>query len=317
MNVTVSGVSRRYGRGVIGAADRACDLPASRRAMSAGSDEAARAVSTVEVAQTALRAGLALVVVVAATNCVFALLAGAGALVAVQGVVIVALGVAGAVRTDVAERVLLPKGRVVVLAGAFGIGGALDAGLYEHFGGIAGAIVCIAALVSSGRWVALCLAVCVVSYLGGLLLHGAQLAWIVGDGRYVIAGQVVNFAGNGAVGLLMIALLRRFLAGAPQQLAAVRAGGRSLTAQLALAASGRHVALLPAADARTLTAALTRGEREVMALLATGRVPKQAAHDLSIVLATVRSRIASAKRKTGARTLDQLVAMVTEGERAA
>jgi len=285
--------------------------------MPAGSDEAARAVSSVEVAQTALRAGLALVVVVAATNCVFALLAGAGALVAVQGVVIVALGVAGAVRTDVAERVLLPKGRVVVLAGAFGIGGALDAGLYEHFGGIAGAIVCIAALVSSGRWVALCLAVCVVSYLGALLLHGAQLAWIVGDGRYVIAGQVVNFAGNGAVGLLMIALLRRFLAGAPQQLAAVRAGGRSLTAQLALAASGRHVALLPAADARTLIAGLTRGEREVMALLATGRVPKQAAHDLSIVLATVRSRIASAKRKTGARTLDQLVAMVTEGERAA
>lgn len=140
---------------------------------------------------------------------------------------------------------------------------------------------------------------------------------MVGDGRYVIAGHLVNFAGNAAVGLLMVALLRRFLAAAPQSLAAVRAGGRSLTPQLALAASGRHVALLPAAPARTLVAPLTHGERQVVALLATGRVPKQAAHDLSIALATVRSRIASAKRKTGARTLDQLVAMYSEAELAA
>ena len=35
---------------------------------------------------------------------------------------------------------------------------------------------------------------------------------------------------------------------------------------------------------------------------------------LAVALATVRSRIASAKRKTGARTLDQLVAMYSEAE---
>jgi DNA-binding CsgD family transcriptional regulator len=273
--------------------------------------------ATAGVGEAALRAGLTLLVVVAATNCVFALVAGAGVLAAGQGIVLVAAGLAGVVRVDVAARVLLPKGRVVLLVGLFSVGGALDAGLYEHFGAVAGALVCIAAFVCAARWVALCVVVCVVGYLGALARHGSSLAWMVGDGRYIIAGHLVNFAGNGAVGLLMVALLRRFLAGAPQRLAAVRAGGRSLTAQLALAASGRHVAVLPAADPRTLIARLTHGERQVVALLAAGRVPKQAANDLSIALATVRSRLASAKRKTGARTLDQLVAMYSEAERAA
>jgi DNA-binding CsgD family transcriptional regulator len=266
------------------------------------------------LAETALRAGLALVVVAAATDCVFALVAGAGPLAAVQGIVLVTLALAGVARTDVAARLLRPKGRVVILAALFGVGGAFDAGLYEHFGEVAEALVCIAALVCAARWVALCLAVSFAGYLGSLALHGGALASTAGDGGYVILAQLVTLAANGAVGLLMIALLRRFLASAPQRLAAVRAGGRSLTPQLALAAGGPHVALLPAADVRTLIAALTRAERQVVALLATGRVPKQAARDLTIALATVRSRIASAKRKTGARTLDQLVAMYAEAE---
>ena len=202
-----------------------------------------------------------------------------------------------------------PQGPVVLLAGLFALGGVLDAGLYEHFGGIAGALVCLAALVGSARQVALCMGICTAGYFGALALHGRSLAWMAGDGSYVIAGQLINLAGNAFVGVLMVALLRSFLAGAPQRLADVRAGGRSLTPQLALAAGGRAVALLPAADARTLVSPLTRGEREVAALLAAGRVPKQVAHDLSIALPTVRSRIAAAKRKTGARTLDQLVAL--------
>jgi len=137
---------------------------------------------------------------------------------------------------------------------------------------------------------------------------------MVGDGRYVVAGQLVNLAANATAGLLMIALLRRFLADAPLLLAEVRAGGRSLTPQLALAAGGRQVPLLPVADARALVGALTPAERDVVALLATGRVPKQAARELSIALPTVRSRIAAAKRKTGARTLEHLVALYAEAE---
>jgi DNA-binding CsgD family transcriptional regulator len=294
MNLTGPVVTCRYGHSVV--RRKSSELSPSERAVPDDQqDGPVRVPATVDLAETALRAGLALAVVMAATDCVFALVAGAGALAAIQGVVLVAVGLAGVIRIDVAARLLRPKGRVVLLAGLFAAGGVLDAGLYEHFGGVAGALVCIAALVCAPRWVALCLAVCTAGYLGGLVLHGSSLAWMLGAGRYAIAGHLVNFAGNGGVGLLMVALLRRFLAGAPLRVAAVRAGGRSLTPQLALAASGR----------------------QVVALLATGRVPKQAARDLTIALATVRSRISSAKRKTGARTLDQLVAMYAEAELAA
>ena len=296
---------------------RISDPPAEGHRVADGREEMLRTAATLDVARTVLCGGLALAVVIAATDCVFALVAGAGALAAAQGIVLVALGIAGMVRIDVAVRLLRPRGRVVALGGVYGAVGILDAGLYEHFGGVAGAIVFISALVCSARGVALCCCVCGIGYVCSLAVHGSSLAWMIGDGRYVIAGQLINFAGNGAVGLLMIALLRRFLASAPQRLAAVRAGGASLTPQLASAASGRHLGLLPAADPGALIAPLTTVEREVVALLAAGRVPKQAANDLSIALATARSRIASAKRKTGARTLDQLVAMYVEGEHAA
>ncbi len=264
---------------------------------------------TYAMAETVLRVGLAMVTVVAVTDCVFAVAAGAGATVAAEGVVLTGLALAGVIRTDVAARLLRPAGRVVLVAGVLAAGGFFDAGLSHHYAEVAAAIPLVAALVSAARWVVLCWAVSAVGFVGALAFHGSSLPWMVGDGRYVVAGQLVNLAANGAAGLLMIALLRRFLTTVPVHLAAVRAGGESLTPQLALAASGRHAALLPAADARSLVATLTDAERAVLALLAEGRVPKQAARDLSIALPTVRSRIAAAKRKTGARTLEQLVAL--------
>jgi DNA-binding CsgD family transcriptional regulator len=146
------------------------------------------------------------------------------------------------------------------------------------------------------------------------VLHGSSFAWMVGDDRDAVFGQLVNLAANAGAGLLMIALLRRFLADAPRLVGAVRAGADSLTPQLALAAGGRPVRLLPAVDPRTLIATLTPAECAVVGLLASGRVPKQAARDLSIALATVRSRIAAAKRKTGARTTEHLVALYAEAD---
>ena len=54
---------------------------------------------------------------------------------------------------------------------------------------------------------------------------------------------------------------------------------------------------------------LTRSERRVLALLVCGSAPKQAAWELDVSVATVRSHLASAKRKSGARTLHQLIGM--------
>ena len=52
---------------------------------------------------------------------------------------------------------------------------------------------------------------------------------------------------------------------------------------------------------------LTCSERRVLTLLAQGLAPKQAAWELHVAISTVRSHIASAKRKSGARTLQQMV----------
>lgn len=63
-------------------------------------------------------------------------------------------------------------------------------------------------------------------------------------------------------------------------------------------------------------AALTRSERRVLELLAQGLAPKQAAWELRVTISTVRSHIAAAKRKTGTRTLQQLVGTLRGGARA-
>ncbi len=55
--------------------------------------------------------------------------------------------------------------------------------------------------------------------------------------------------------------------------------------------------------------ALSAAELRVVALLAAGRAPKQAAADLDVAVSTVRSHIKAAKRKTHARTLPELVGL--------
>lgn len=56
---------------------------------------------------------------------------------------------------------------------------------------------------------------------------------------------------------------------------------------------------------------LTPRELDVVHGLALGRAPKQLAADRCVSLATVRAQIQSAKRKTSARTLVELVAITT------
>ena len=55
--------------------------------------------------------------------------------------------------------------------------------------------------------------------------------------------------------------------------------------------------------------ALTAAELRVVALLAEGRAPKQISGDLGIAISTVRSHLKAAKRKTGTRTLTELVGL--------
>jgi DNA-binding CsgD family transcriptional regulator len=99
----------------------------------------------------------------------------------------------------------------------------------------------------------------------------------------------------------------------PETLGAATAHRVAVTARLAYPAGRTSpIELRPGGDPRVLVGALSVAERDVLALLAQGRAPKQAAYERGTTIATVRSQIAAAKRKTGARTLGQLVALFAE-----
>jgi DNA-binding CsgD family transcriptional regulator len=268
------------------------------------------------VALAALRTGLILAALAAATDWLFALAGGrATAATVVEGFLLTALALAALARGELAAQVLRPRGRVAILAGLFAAAGAVDFGLQSHFGEVASAIMFNAALVSSARWVAISLAVSVLGYLGDLAIRGDTPRWmLLGGGHSMVLNQVVDLVLNAAAGMVLIALLRRFMVRVPATLAAARAEGEAVTPLLARAvgAPASAAALLPRADPGALIAALTAAERDVLALLAQGRAPKQAARDQGVALSTVRSHIAAAKRKTGARTLEQLVALFAE-----
>jgi DNA-binding CsgD family transcriptional regulator len=95
-------------------------------------------------------------------------------------------------------------------------------------------------------------------------------------------------------------------------------GALRVTLAMGLAVSGATAVAvslsgaLPPADPRALLASLTDAELRVATLLADGLAAKQIAVELAVGLSTVRTHIASAKRKTGARTLEQLAGIVAQ-----
>src|SRR5204862_3215831 len=107
----------------------------------------------------------------------------------------------------------------------------------------------------------------------------------------------------------------------PEVLYGLRHGEPATTPGLTALLAGQRMLALPAAPAPTnevdhapVGAALTPAEREVVGLLADGHRAKQIALLRGVELSTVRSQIKSAKRKTGARTLDELVAVAWEAD---
>jgi len=117
--------------------------------------------------------------------------------------------------------------------------------------------------------------------------------------------------------LLAFSACRRIVGTAWQSLEAVRAGGGSVTGALGLAlrrADGAPLAALPAPPPVDIAAVLSAREVALVRHLAAGLRAKQVAHQTGTPLGTVRSQIASAKRKTGARTVEQLVGLVAEAE---
>lgn len=303
-----------YSAGVSGDETSLADRTAVQTDVSAG-DVAVAAGEA--LAEAALRVGFALMTISAASDTLFALLDGGGLLAGLEGAVLTGVGVAGLLHPATAARLLRPPGRVVILAALFAVAGAFDWGIQSHFAEVAPAIVWIAVIISSPGWVVTCVLVSAAGYLVDLLLKGHSLAWtLTPTGRELVINQWVDLVANAGVVFVLVILLRRFITGVPARLAAARAGASAVTPALAAAVRAEPVALLPRANATSVIAPLTEAERKVLALLTDGLVPKQAALELSVTLPTVRSHIAAAKRKTGARTIEQLVGLYAEASHA-
>jgi DNA-binding CsgD family transcriptional regulator len=265
-----------------------------------------------QVAVATLQVGMALFALAAVSDLLFAVIDGATWTTVVEGAALASFGALGLLRPEIAAGLLRPRGRVLVPIGVFVAVGAVEFGLQMQYAEVAPAIVWVAVIVASRPWVALALALSIGGYLTDVAVQGHSLSWMLtGGGQVMVANQVVDLLANAGAALVLVGLLRRFIAGAPASIRAVRMGAPSLTAQLALAA-GPRPAELPRADPLALTRELTAAERGVLVGLAAGRSAKQIAHELTVALSKVRSHIASAKRKTGARTIEQLVAIFSE-----
>lgn len=109
---------------------------------------------------------------------------------------------------------------------------------------------------------------------------------------------VVAFAG-----LALVGVFRHILNSAGAALEAVHRGGPASTAAMTRVLHREPPRLLEAAPPEPLTDA----ERAVIAMLRDGLLPKQIAMKRGTSLATVRTQIKHAKRKSGARTLNDLI----------
>ncbi len=127
-------------------------------------------------------------------------------------------------------------------------------------------------------------------------------------GDRILEAAVFNALGTVAVGVgiaLCVATLADFLQRRPQILMQLRGDELPLDPTRPPPPAQPSKRLLMAAPRTALSAA----ELRVVALLAAGRAPKQAAADLDVAVSTVRSHIKAAKRKTHARTLPELVGL--------
>ncbi len=190
--------------------------------------------------------------------------------------------------------------------GAAAADGLLPAGPYAAFSVSA---IALAVIVTGPRLVWLCVMLLDLGYATAILVEASPAA-LIRDGQLDgVLGAMLAYPLAALVGLGLVRRFSWLLANAEPTLDAMRRGAPVLTPALAIAirdgGRARETLLLPPAA----PIALTRSELKVVDELARGVAPKQIARQLNRSVATVRSHIKHAKRKTGARTLAELVAM--------
>jgi DNA-binding CsgD family transcriptional regulator len=167
----------------------------------------------------------------------------------------------------------------------------------------------IAVVVAPTRMVWWCVVLLVVCFAAGVLI-GHSPERLVQEGQLAgVLGQALAYP-FAALGLLGLAtLFKRFVSNAPVILESIRAGAPALTPALGYAiANPGKMRALPPGEAAPIR--LTAAEIRVVEGLAQGKTAKQLAYEWGVSLATVRTHIKHAKRKTHARTLRQLAGLV-------
>jgi DNA-binding CsgD family transcriptional regulator len=223
----------------------------------------------------------------------------------VSGLLLVGASAFMLLRRDAVARVLRCRPWLVLPLAAAQLGPAIVDGL------IGGAYVAfsltsvgIAVIVARARTVWLCVALLMASYATGVLA-GRSPAALVDDGQLAsVLGAMISYP---VAALLFMGLRRcftRFIATIESTLDDIRAGAPAFTPALAHVIRGMPLALAPPPPAE-----LTPTERRVVEGLATGRAAKELAHAWGVSLATVRTHIKNAKRKTGTRTLRELATL--------
>jgi DNA-binding CsgD family transcriptional regulator len=173
--------------------------------------------------------------------------------------------------------------------------------------------IALAVVVARPRTVWLTVAVLECCYaLAVLIDHSpAQLA----DSGHLsgVLGVALGIPFSALIGLGLVSLFARFMTAVPQTLAALRAGASVLTPELTSAIE-RGPRPRPQLPPSSPAAELTPTERRVVEALADGSAPKELAYRWGVSIATVRTHIRHAKRKTHARTLSELAGMAARAD---
>jgi DNA-binding CsgD family transcriptional regulator/uncharacterized membrane protein (DUF485 family) len=167
----------------------------------------------------------------------------------------------------------------------------------------------VAVVVSRARTVWYCVALLLTGYTIAVLASHSPGS-LTSDGHLAgILGAIVSYPVAAVLFLGLRRRFTRFVAGVEPTLEHIRAGATTFTPELASAIVGRRPLALPAPRPPDLTAT----ERRIVEALASGLAAKEIARVRGVSLATVRTHIANAKRKTGSRTLRELATLPARG----
>jgi DNA-binding CsgD family transcriptional regulator len=228
--------------------------------------------------------------------------------------ILLVLSIAGALwMRDALCAALRVRPWLVVLIAAAQLGAVVvDGALNGAYDAVSVTSIGLAAVAARARTVWICVVVLDVGYATAVLADHTPSALLSSGELAGALGAVLGYPFAALVVLGLRGLFTRFVSNGDGVLMAMRDGTRTLAPALQQAIqldAGSAVGLL---TSPSRFHELSDKEVRVVERLAAGRRPKQIAFEWGVSLATVRTHLRHAKRKTGARTLPELAAMTTD-----